>query len=301
MVIKKNPAANSQVSAPKILLSPAQIDKCIRRLEDRINELQNFSAISVPAGTSPALTALEAAIQDTLARCFGEGTVGYKRFEDAARLNLRVSFATSNYPLLIHYQEGAQKNINSSLHLLREAQRVLREDLEDAVSNQAQVEATGSVIEQKKRQISLTRRVFVVHGHDEGARETVARFLEKIGFEPIILHEQASRNRTVIEKIEAFQDVDFAVVLLTPDDEGCVKGGELKPRARQNVILELGYFMGRLGREKVCALKRGAVDIPSDFAGVVWVEMDSGIGWKQALGHELSAAGHEIDWNKVMR
>jgi hypothetical protein len=87
----------------------------------------------------------------------------------------------------------------------------------------------------------FSRKVFVVHGHDEGARETVARFLERLGFEAIILHEQASRGRTVIEKVEAHGDVGFAVVLLTPDDEGCVKGGTAKPRARQNVLLELGY------------------------------------------------------------
>ncbi|KVN69470.1 hypothetical protein WT15_30835 [Burkholderia stagnalis] len=157
-------------------------------------------------------------------------------------------------------------------------------------------------ISQPKLIMPLSNKVFIVHGHDDGARETVARFLEKIGFEAIILHEQASRNRTVIEKIEAYHDVDFAVVLLTPDDVGrSVKEEQLKPRARQNVLLELGYFMGRLGRDKVCALKRGDVDIPSDFAGVVWVTMDSGNGWKQSLGQELEAAGHNVDWNKVMR
>jgi len=147
----------------------------------------------------------------------------------------------------------------------------------------------------------LSSKVFIVHGHDDGARETVARFLERIGLEAIILHEQANQGRTVIEKVIAHGDVGFAVVLLTPDDEGCAKGGNLEPRARQNVLLELGYFIGRLGRDKVCALKRGTLEIPSDFAGVVWEQMDSGGGWKQALTRELAAAGHDIDWNKVMR
>ena len=154
---------------------------------------------------------------------------------------------------------------------------------------------------QPRLNTSLTNKIFIVHGHDEGARESVARYLEHLGFQPIILHEQANRGRTVIEKVEANSDVSFAVVLLTPDDEGCVKGGATEPRARQNVLLELGYFIGRLGRERVCALKRGVVEIPSDFAGVVWEAMDGGAGWKQALGRELAAAGHEIDWNKVMR
>lgn len=147
----------------------------------------------------------------------------------------------------------------------------------------------------------LTNRIFVVHGHDGEARETVARYLERIGFEAVILHEQANRSRTIIEKIEANRDVSFAVILLTPDDEGCAKGGTLEPRARQNVLLELGYFMAHLGRENICALKRGTVEIPSDFAGVVWEPMDDTGGWKSALARELEAAGHVIDWNKVMK
>lgn len=148
---------------------------------------------------------------------------------------------------------------------------------------------------------AFSRKVFIVHGHDDGARESVARFLERIGLEAIILHEQANQGRTVIEKVVAHGDVGFAVVLLTPDDEGCSRGGTPEPRARQNVLLELGYFIGRLGRDKVCALKRGTLEIPSDFAGVVWETMDSSGGWKQSLARELEAAGHEIDWNKVMR
>lgn len=145
------------------------------------------------------------------------------------------------------------------------------------------------------------RKVFVVHGHDEGAREAVARFLERLDFETIILHEQANQGRTIIEKIEAHGDVGFAVVLLTPDDVGGLKDGELSPRARQNVLLELGFFIGALGRSRVCALKRGDVEIPSDFGGVVYEPYDAGGGaWKSALGRELQAAGFEIDWNKVM-
>lgn len=105
------------------------------------------------------------------------------------------------------------------------------------------------------------RKIFIVHGHDEGAREAVARYVERLGFEPIILHEQASQGRTIIEKIEAHSDVGFAIVLLTPDDFGGRKGEEAKDRARQNVLLELGYFVGRLGRARVCALKRGELEV----------------------------------------
>ncbi len=78
------------------------------------------------------------------------------------------------------------------------------------------------------------------------------------------------------------------------------KGEPPKPRARQNVVLELGYFIGRLGRERVCALKRGEVEIPSDFGGVVYAPFDEGGGWRQTLANELQAAGFKIDWNQVM-
>lgn len=105
----------------------------------------------------------------------------------------------------------------------------------------------------------------------------------------------------MIEKVEAHGDVGFAVVLLTPDDEGCSKGGTPESRARQNVLLELGYFMGRLGRDRVCTLKKGQLEIPSDFAGVVWEPMDSSGGWRLALARELQTAGYSIDWNKVMK
>ena len=130
------------------------------------------------------------------------------------------------------------------------------------------VETHGSPVAKLVRPMS--NRIFIVHGHDGEARETVARFLEKLGFEPVILHEQANRGRTIIEKVEVNSDVGFAVILLTPDDEGCARGGVPEPRVRQNVLLELGYFIGLLGRDRVCALMRGEITIPSDFAGVVW-------------------------------
>lgn len=167
----------------------------------------------------------------------------------------------------------------------------------DLVFQSPSVSAISSSKTEKPK--ALKRKVFIVHGHDEGARETVARFLERIGFEVIILHEQANRGRTVIEKVEVHGDVPFAVVLLTPDDEGCKAGGNPQPRARQNVILELGYFIGRLGRSNVCALTRGNVEIPSDFAGVVYEAMEG--QWKSKLAGELEDVGFEIDWKKVSR
>lgn len=138
---------------------------------------------------------------------------------------------------------------------------------------------------------------FVVHGRDDAARESVARFLTRLGIEPIILFEKASSGKTIIEKLEHYGKVPFAVVLLTPDDEGRLAGSSdaLKPRARQNVLLELGFFVGKLGRENVCALCKPPIDVPSDWDGVVWVPMDEHDGWKTKLARELRAAGFTID------
>jgi predicted nucleotide-binding protein len=91
-------------------------------------------------------------------------------------------------------------------------------------------------------------------------------------------------------------------VLLTPDDMGAARDGtdNLKPRARQNVIFELGFFSGKLGRQRVCALHKGGVEIPSDFAGVVWVPMDLGGAWRFDLVWEMRAAGWDVDSNKLL-
>jgi predicted nucleotide-binding protein len=144
-------------------------------------------------------------------------------------------------------------------------------------------------------------KVFVVHGHDQAARMAVASFLQKIGLEAITLQEQPDQSRTIIEKFEASaREVGFAVVLLTPDDVGgAVSASSPMSRARQNVIFELGYFVGKLGREKVCLLRKGDIEGFSDFDGVVYTPMDTGDGWKLKLAKELRAAKFEFDDAKV--
>jgi hypothetical protein len=145
------------------------------------------------------------------------------------------------------------------------------------------------------------RRVFVVHGHEETTKHAVARFLRDLDLQPIILQEQPDQGRTIIEKFEAHADVHFAVVLLTRDDEGCVySSGKHRPRARQNVILELGYFLGKLGRSRVCALKASGVEEPSDLHGVLYVPLDTRGAWRMALARELKAAGLDVDLNRAI-
>jgi predicted nucleotide-binding protein len=150
--------------------------------------------------------------------------------------------------------------------------------------------------------IATNQKVFVVHGHDAGAREGVARFLQSIEVEPVILLEQANSGQTIIQKFESHAAaVSFAVILLTPDDLGGAAGSDQAQRARQNVIYELGYFTGKLGRGRTCLLRKGNVDIPSDLAGIVYTELDEAEGWKLKLIRELKAAGFNIDANKAMK
>jgi len=145
--------------------------------------------------------------------------------------------------------------------------------------------------------------VFLVHGHDEGAMHGVARFLEQLGVKPVILQEQINRGMTVIEKFEEFAGrAGFAVVLMTPDDYGYSTKSEQdkKHRPRQNVVLELGYFAAKLGREKTFVLTKGDLEMPSDIMGLVYEPMDRSEGWKMRLARELKAAGFEIDLNRAI-
>lgn len=150
-----------------------------------------------------------------------------------------------------------------------------------------------------------SNRVFVVHGHDNEMKTSVARVLEKLRLEPIILHEQDNRGKTIIEKFETNADVDFAVVLFSPDDmafHNTSTPDTARPRARQNVILELGYFYGKLGREKVVALVRDEenFEFPSDILSVIYVTFDDGGAWQFRLAKELKAVGYEISVDKLL-
>ena len=148
---------------------------------------------------------------------------------------------------------------------------------------------------------AVARTVFVVHGRNEGIKETVARFLENLELEVVILHEKPNQGQTLIEKFEVHSNVGFAVVLLTPDDSGgpASEPNNFRPRARQNVILELGFFIGKLGRERVCPIIVEGVETPSDIHGVVYVPYDPNGAWRLTLAKEIRAAGIEVDLNRI--
>ena len=154
----------------------------------------------------------------------------------------------------------------------------------------------------KPFQATQPSTVFVIHGRDDDTKNTVARFLEKLDLRPVILHEQPSLGRTIIEKFEDHAAPAFAVALLTPDDVGAFERDrdDLRPRARQNVVFEFGYLIGKIGREKVCAIVRGDVEIPSDCNGVIYIAMEEHDTWKLNLVQEIKAAGLDVDANRIL-
>lgn len=142
------------------------------------------------------------------------------------------------------------------------------------------------------------KKVFVVHGHDGELKEAVARMVEKQGIEAIILSEQANRGATIIEKIENNSDVGAAICLFTTDDSGKSNTEtDYHSRARQNVVFEAGYFMGKLGRENVVMISDPDIEIPSDLSGVVYTNKNF---WQVEVLKELSEMGFSIDLNKLL-
>jgi predicted nucleotide-binding protein len=158
-------------------------------------------------------------------------------------------------------------------------------------------------IDFKKNDVTMINKkeVFIVHGHDEAAKTKTARFIEKLGLKPIILHEQASGSRTVIEKIEAYSNVGFGIVLYTACDLGAKAedNPNFKSRARQNVVFEHGFLIGKIGRENVCALIKDEIEIPNDISGLVYVKMDSEDAWHFKIAKELKNSGYNVDLNDL--
>jgi predicted nucleotide-binding protein len=184
-----------------------------------------------------------------------------------------------------------------------------RDDVRTLITNLTSLKGQLDLYEtlQPEQQVARHPRsedesIFVVHGHAGETRETVARFLQSLGTNPVILHEQPNSGQTIIEKFERHGSAaGFAVVLLTGDDEGRNRrDGELQPRARQNVVLELGFFYGTLGRDHTAILYEPGVELPSDLGGLLYIDLDAQEAWKLKLAKELREAGFNIDLNEVV-
>lgn len=254
----------------------------LQRLVNSIPELQKLQSFS------PEFNKWKRNTQVALERTFGNGANHLGDF-NAVSYSLSVaSSSTTDWEFQEAYINGLENAKSILESMIEEIEEYWEDDDIQAMTDDASRD--------DKR--TKTKDVFIIHGRDEGTKESVARFIEKLGLKPVILHEQSNQGRTVIEKFENnASQVAFALVLLTPDDEGSISGEEkYKPRARQNVIFELGFFMGKIGRNRVCALRKGNTEIPSDYHGVVYIPLDN-TDWRSQLIKELKTAGLEINAN----
>lgn len=212
-----------------------------------------------------------------------------KRYDDSGSFIGFVSTSRkSPAQELIDFKSRIVSKVDNLIKL-RLKSELLKTTLEE------KIEDKPTVVEKNRDQ------VFIVHGHDEAAKTKTARFIEKLGFMPIILHEQASGSKTVIEKIEAYSNVGFGIVLYTPCDVGAKKDANLtyKNRARQNVVFEHGFLIGKIGRENVCALVKDDIETPNDISGVVYVKMDDDDAWHLKVARELRNSGYNVDLNRL--
>lgn len=244
---------------------------------------------------------------DTMKRSLhktGEVEKAHRSIETWSARNLETIEAIADAPSWLEkYREaatgvsGAAQGTMSLADLKRSTKRCM-----NALLTFVKEANTESVNQATMRPAGGPReRIFVVHGHDKGMRDAVALFIENLGPEAVILADEANVGDTVIEKLVRLGNCDFAIVLFSPDDCGGPIGSApatYRPRARQNVMLELGYFLGRLGRGRVAALGKGDVEIPSDFGGVIWIDFDQNGGWKHTLGKELATANLAVDLSR---
>ena len=206
-------------------------------------------------------------LMDDLGRYYAHGDVKIRNLAE------RISFTRGLPPDLRERQESFRTRLTAQIEVLL-----------------AQV---FTITESKPKRRNLNR-VFVVHGRNEACRIQTCKAISSWGLTPVVLHEQPNEGRTIIEKFENHSEVGFAVIILTGDDHGKLLSdidSPLKARPRQNVVLEFGFFLGKLGRSNVCALYERGVDLPSDYDGVLWIELTSDGSWKDKLKNEIQAAG----------
>lgn len=187
--------------------------------------------------------------------------------------------------------------LEGRIRVLRELLQIVEDEL--SFESAGEMEAPGNAAPVPTVRM---RKVFLVHGRNEEATQKVARFLDGLKLEAILLEEQAYEGRSTLEKFAGHSDVGFAVVLITGDDVGRPKDAPpdgLKPRARQNVIFELGFFLGKLPKGHVCALYENGVELPSNFHGIGYVPYDTAGAWKIRLAHEINTSGITIDFSLI--
>ena len=250
----------------------------IDKLKEIIADIDELERLQV-SSSSPEFSAWKMKSLRFLRDVYGEDSLEYRNFN-------QMPFN----PLFFSLNEPQSTFINSCQTQLKKVKLAFGEYLKDMES---ETEENSSNIQCNP----LNSRIFIVHGHDKGLQQEVARIIEKQGLQPIILNEQTNQGRTIIEKIEHYSDAQAAICLFTPDDEGkSKKEPKHKSRARQNVVFETGYFLGKLGRNRLVIIADSELELPSDMQGVVYTN----INWKFELLKELKAMGYTIDLNKLI-
>jgi predicted nucleotide-binding protein len=239
------------------------------------------SSHGYPSSLTPEWVAWETRCNGLIKRLFGPKTAQCRAMEKAAMVEV-IGWEEDKFVLKKNYIIG----------VLQTALEIIDDDVFDELDKEG-----------AKTLGILSNKVFVVHGHDEAAKTSLEIFLKEIGLDPVVLHRKADEGRTIIEKLEKHSDVGYAFVLLTPDEcaylvaEAKIPEDEknTENRARQNVIFEFGYFVGKLGRQRVCCLYTGGVSLPSDISGMIYKEYSNSVE-EVAFGimKELKAAGYEI-------
>jgi len=245
----------------------------IEKLKYLITEIDNLVNHAVTTRT-PAFRAWKTEAERFLIRRFGEDSFEYRDFTKTA---FRPAAWTSDQALI----DGCKNGLIAT-------KLVFRSYLEE-------IEGGGTEYVEAQNSVAMNR-VFVVHGHDGELKHAVARLVEKQGLEAIILSEQANKGKTIIEKFEEHSDVSGAICLFTADDLGRAKNDpDEQPRARQNVVFEAGYFMGKLGRARVVIIAESGLELPSDMQGIVYTDKNN---WEVDVLKELKVMGYPIDFNK---
>lgn len=251
------------------------------RLKGIIDEIDVLIQKNVTA-SAPDFTAWHTKVERFLAKRFGEDSIEYSKFQ---KTHFSLIIATS--------RTTEAEFIQFCKESLLRTKAVFNIYLEEMVE-----EDTVAMSTPIKSQASFSK-IFIVHGHDGELRQAVARIIENQNIEAIILSEKANLGRTIIEKFEDYSDVDGAICLFTSDDIGKAKKDDVdKPRARQNVVLETGYFMGKLGRNHIVILADSGIEMPSDLSGVVYTDTAN---WQIDLLKELKAIGYTVDFNKLFK
>ena len=263
-------------------------DRALQRLQKALDAISELREIE---HGSKEFTKWRRDTQVAITNTFGDNT---NHIVDFNRIEYSLSFFTTGTPDRA-FQEAYLDGLESAASVLESMIDEVKEYWEETEASAASSISQG-------KPTTITNDVFVIHGREAGAKETVARFLQILGLNPVVLHEQPNQGRTIIEKFEQHVQAAFAIALLTPDDVGALatEPKNLHFRARQNVIFEFGYFVGCLGRERVCAIVGDRVELPSDYDGVLYIELDESGAWKMELVREMKAAGLDVDANRAL-